>query len=173
MAWIAWIEINLVIGALEIKVGELQEQDCFQFIPNFITQDSSGNGVYAVQISVLRLNKEEVKGMIINIVTQEMNQHPETRYFTFSLICLQITEILDARILFDLSQNYEASRQKKVERQNLEITSVVALRISSQYSSGGSAFFKVQWDLSKTKLFSGNLSCWLRHTALSILNTLD
>ena len=74
-----------------------------------------------------------------------MNQHPETRYnFTFSLICLQITEILDARILFDLSQNYEAWRQKKVERQNLEITSVVALRISSQYSSGGSAFFKVQ-----------------------------
>lgn len=89
-------------------VGKLQEQDCFQFIPNFITQDSSGNGVYTVQISVLRLNQEEVKGMIVNIVTQEMNQHPETRYFTFSLICLQITEILDTRILFDLSQNYEA-----------------------------------------------------------------
>jgi len=63
-----WIEINLVIGALEFKVGKLQEQDFCHFIPKFITQDSSGSGVYAVQISVLRLNEEEVKGMIISSI---------------------------------------------------------------------------------------------------------
>ena len=73
------MEINLVFGALEFKVGKLQEQGCCHFLPKFITPDSSGSGIYAVQISVLRLIKEEVKGTIINIVTQEMNQHSVTR----------------------------------------------------------------------------------------------